>query len=526
MTSRFPVLETVLAGVAAGSLGTLWFLPPTPYLAPTLAPYALGLSAAWTLGCLWRLDRCLAARRRWTQNTVRVLAPEALPRGKGLLLGYGFRWQAPHTQMLETAVSQDGSLPVDPESQGGYAALQAVGYGEEVEVRLPWSELAGQVGLLGTTRCHAPGTLILMADGTTKPVEQIRLGEHVMGPDSMPRTILELHHGVTAMARVHPRRGEAFDVTMDHLLPIQGNSRAQAQRGLYRLVTPRTWVARTSYAQTCYSLCRTGVTFPASEPLPIPPYVLGVWLGDGSFESGSPRISNPDAEVRDEMTRLLAQIGMYTRTRIVNPLRCPVYGISSTAAGHAVRHGSNLVSRTLQYLGLTEARSGTKFIPHAYKVASQEDRLALLAGLLDTDGYLEKAGTRGGNCYEYVSKSSRLVDDIAFVVRSLGLAATIRPAIKSWQNGTGLYYRMSIYGDTRRIPCQIPRKQALPRKHSSDVLRTTFAIEALSDGPYYGFACDGDHQYLTADFTVHHNSGKTTELELLLVQLIGEANGR
>ena len=89
--SRFPVLETALTGVAAGSLGTLWSLLPSPYLTPTLVPYTLGVSTAWVLWCPWRLDRGVATWHRWHVSPAWVVAPAAMMHRRGALFGKGFR---------------------------------------------------------------------------------------------------------------------------------------------------------------------------------------------------------------------------------------------------------------------------------------------------------------------------------------------------------------------------------------------------------------------------------------------------
>jgi conjugal transfer pilus assembly protein TraD len=68
-----------------------------------------------------------------------------------VLLGKAFRWNAAHTQELETALAEAGALPIDEGSRGGHPALHAVGAREERPLHIPWSELRGQVLLTGTT---------------------------------------------------------------------------------------------------------------------------------------------------------------------------------------------------------------------------------------------------------------------------------------------------------------------------------------------------------------------------------------
>lgn len=68
--------------------------------------------------------------------------------------------------------------------------------------------------------CHAPGTLIRMADGTARPVETIDPGDLLCGPDHRPRQVLLCVHGTEPMYRVHPTSGEPFEVNLHHLLRV------------------------------------------------------------------------------------------------------------------------------------------------------------------------------------------------------------------------------------------------------------------------------------------------------------------
>jgi hypothetical protein len=81
----------------------------------------------------------------------------------GLFVGKGFRWHGGHTQILESALAQDGPLPVDEGPRGGIPALYAIGQDEEVDVVIPWSELEAQTGLQGSNRSGKTTELELMS---------------------------------------------------------------------------------------------------------------------------------------------------------------------------------------------------------------------------------------------------------------------------------------------------------------------------------------------------------------------------
>lgn len=70
--------------------------------------------------------------------------------------------------------------------------------------------------------CHAPGTLIMMADWSEKAVEDVVVGDHLMGGDGKPRTVLKLAHGMQPMYRVTPcsKDNTPFVVNLDHKLRL------------------------------------------------------------------------------------------------------------------------------------------------------------------------------------------------------------------------------------------------------------------------------------------------------------------
>jgi len=142
------------------------------------------------------------------------------------------------------------------------------------------------------------------------------------------------------------------------------------------------------------------LTLPAAD-LPLPPYTLGVWLGDG--HSMSARFTSADPEIS---------------APVPDPT-CPDCGGQSTGSPRcqARWHDHGTVQAILRSLGVL----GDKHIPPAYLRASGAQRRALLAGLLDTDGYISDSGT-----VQFAVTSRRLAEDTFELVVSLGYRATMR----------------------------------------------------------------------------------------------------
>jgi hypothetical protein len=70
-------------------------------------------------------------------------------------------------------------------------------------------------------KCIARGTKVLMYDGTIKNVEDIKVGQQVMGDDSTPRNVLETHSGTDTMYKVENKRGESYTVNSHHILSLK-----------------------------------------------------------------------------------------------------------------------------------------------------------------------------------------------------------------------------------------------------------------------------------------------------------------
>lgn len=375
--------------------------------------------------------------------------------------------------------------------------------------------LPGTVAVVNApTGCHRAGQGILLANGDIKPVESVEVGDVLMGPDSRARYVERLIRGVGQMYIVQPVKGESFVVNEDHVLTLvrtcQGSpeellrKRLRDRSGELVDVTVREWLGWSKAQKHIHKLIRVAVDFAPADDLPIDPHFLGVLLGDGQMKTGKLNVTTPEPELVTEINAVAAErqldVRSYQQTRWD--------GSVNLASTYAITNSSrkpHSMSQALRQLGLWGTASATKFIPAVYKTASRADRLALLAGLLDTDGYL------GSNCFDFISKSPRLAADIAFVARSVGLAAYVTECEKTDQFGQGgIYHRVGISGHVDMIPCRVPRKQGHPRQQVKDVLRTGFTVQPLGLEPFYGFTLDGDGRYLLDNFTVTHNSGKTS----------------
>lgn len=340
----------------------------------------------------------------------------------------------------------------------------------------------------GVGKCLAKGTPVLMWDASIKTVEDIEFGDQIAGPDSSPRTVLSVTSGREAMFRVTPIKGDPYTVNESHILSLKmttGNHFACA--GEIVNISVRDYLSKSNHFRHCAKGYRVGIEWPEQD-VPLDPYFLGVWLGDGS--RSRPQITSNDPEIVEYLETFAVDQCLRLHHEEYTG-RCKGYAVSGTARRW------NPVTGALRSLKVYQ----DKHVPLLYKCNSRDIRLELLAGLIDTDG----SRTNGG--FEFVNKSQKLAEDCAFVARSLGLAAYIKPCEKYCQTGGGgVYYRVGISGDCSIVPVKIARKKADARNQKKDVLVTGITVEPVGDGDYYGFTIDGDGLFLLGDFTVTHNT--------------------
>lgn len=369
--------------------------------------------------------------------------------------------------------------------------------------------LKNKIGLcaavMGAGKCLGIDTPITMFDGTIKKVQDIVTGDTLLGPDGRKRNVISTTSGKDNLYKVTPIKGDPYITNSVHLLSLKLTSGVPHNFMLSdgtiinknNTTSPIYVETEVFYnSNTCKNWFKAwrpeAISFEdetISAKLPIPPYILGIWLGDGT--SSSPEITNVDASVIEEFKNYATSIG------------CKLLDTSSkdrTSRYHLSKNTAkiNLFMKELRNLNLIN----NKHIPLMYKKASIQDRLELLAGLLDTDGSLSN------NCFDFIQKRKQLSEDVIFLCRSLGLAAYLKKCTKTITKigFSGEYYRVSISGNCSIIPNRITYKKAIQRAQKKNVLRTSISVEKAGYGDYYGFEIDGDRQFLLGDWQVTHNT--------------------
>lgn len=342
----------------------------------------------------------------------------------------------------------------------------------------------------GQGKCLGKGTPLIMADGSVKKVEDVLVGDMLMGPDSKPRKVLSLARGREKMYKVIPNYGDEWTCNESHILSLRCNYSASDQRkylknNIYNM-SVREFLDLPPGHKHNLKLWKTGIDFEEMD-VPYDPYWVGLWLGDGSKNLTT--ISKPDVELECYFEAFADKHNLTYRKRSNSGERCPSH-LFATGAGNTNNPLLDFVKTLL--------KEDQKHIPDVYKYNSFENRMFLLAGLLDTDGYM----CPRLESFEFCTKYEHLKNDFLYLARSLGFKANSSEKIID----NRIYYRIYLSGRTEKIPTLIPRKQASKGAQKYYSLNTGFELEDLGEGDYYGFEIDGDGLFLLGDFTVTHNT--------------------
>ena len=247
-----------------------------------------------------------------------------------------------------------------------------------------------------------------------------------------------------------------------------------------------------------YKWFRKGVLFSNNNLLIIDPYCLGIMLGSVSF-------------------RVDYNLNNITDNRILNYVKkCFVkkgYELMYDGRIEYYKQGTNEITNYF----LNKLFNVNKHIPQEYKTSSRKNRLKILAGIIDSNYKIDN-DMYTGKGYTIIQHSEQMIDDILFITRSLGFEC-YKKEFKIISKGelSPMYYKCTITGEgIEEIPSKINNLNKKEETKESNLLCYNFTINYKNIDHYYGFTTDGDHRFLLSDFSVVHNSGKSTLIADLL----------
>lgn len=367
--------------------------------------------------------------------------------------------------------------------------------------------------------CLSKGTPVLMYDLTTKPVEDVCVGDTLIGPDSKPRKVLSLYRGKSQMYEVEQLKGDNYTVNDKHILVFEDQGRDVRETvdgvrkykgrvhesGYHKFTAEEFFNGSWRSTGRRFKAIKASLDFP-NQKVGLDPYFLGLWLGDGISMNAA--ITNVDKEVIQ-----------YLYTEIPQLYDVNAKAIDDVTTSLTKNNGKyNEIIQQLKKYNLIL----NKHIPSEYIKNSRRVRLQLLAGLIDSDGCLSKDSRTGQSKGYYITQKRKdLSDDILLLARSLGYYATQKTRISKMKRDDGSVYECETYTvaifakDYREIPVKVGRKKCLV-VNAKNPLRSSVRLHKRGVDNYYGFELDSDHLFLLGDFTITHNTSASKTISILI----------
>lgn len=356
---------------------------------------------------------------------------------------------------------------------------------------------------VGVGKCHKRDTKIIMYDGSIKMVQDIQENELLMGDDSTPRKVMSLARGRDKMYKIipHDKSGE-YTVNKEHILCLKAPSFPNLKFTKKNCIVE--WLENNKFMKKIFTIedeekatefrnslsheqileisvenylklssskqkllygYRNSIDFQEKE-IQVAPYIIGHWLTKKQKYKLNFKESN-------------------SQTYIISLLK--EYGLECQFIKGGISIKKQKKNKILDFLHQLE----TNHIPVNYKCNTRENRLQLLAGILDSIGiYKEKTKS-----FEIkFKKSDGIVDDVLYLSRSLGFATT--------KTNKTYFSKLMISGKLSEIPVLSFEET---KDTETNLLYSVTAIEEAED-EYFGFTLDNNCRYLMGDFTVTHNT--------------------
>jgi len=366
----------------------------------------------------------------------------------------------------------------------------------------------------------ANGEPVLTIDGW-KPVETLTLEDQIIGSDGKPYKLLGIFpQGIKNIYLVTLSDGSSVKVSGDHLWFTQDKK----ERSLKIRGSVKTTIQVSKTLKTVQQKPGNSHSIPYVRPiefskkqLKIHPYLMGALLGNGCFRKSTIHIHNPERDIIEKLSQYLPKNDYIEKTNYPSgKAKCLTFLIRNKKFGQS----SDITKALIDY-NLSNKLSYEKEIPNCYLMSSIEDRLLLLQGLLDTDGYVASR-TKGKYKFspiEFSTTSYKMAEQVKFLVQSLGGRCVIGKRMGSYKkHGKIIYtrenYRVGISFLNEIIPVS-SEKNITKYLKDKNLKRDRYiqSIEKIEDGECTCIAIDSpDHLFVTKDFILTHNTSIATSI--------------
>lgn len=352
----------------------------------------------------------------------------------------------------------------------------------------------------------------LITENGYSPIGDAKIGDKIFSKDGKLCNITGVYpQGLKPIYRMYLSDGRFIDSGENHLWEVFDSSNRKMIKSTKDLLNTKISFSHKRSGTTYkYSIENCSEIEFSKKELPIPPYVLGALLGDGSTTKGTNVINCLDKQIVDEMKTLLPDydINCQSFKNLDGTLNICQHTIVYKGEKKLL-YNENPLNKSLKELNL-KCKAPYKFIPTIYKMSSVEDRYEILRGIFDTDGYISENGS-----IELKLSSKELIEDVAWILRSLGISCSIgildkRGIEQKLPDNRSIftkhiYYRLYVKTDKPifKLKRKLNRLKKRTRKNRVSINR----IEFLCNHTATCITVDNpEHLFLTKDFIVTHNS--------------------
>ena len=350
-------------------------------------------------------------------------------------------------------------------------------------------------------KCFIGGTKVLMYDGTTQTIENIKKGDLVMGDDSLHRTVLDTHSGYDMMYKITNQFRESYIVNSEHILslvchykPVINDRKGSFKikwfdnkifKIRYKIFKYNDNNKENVYKKLVYHLAKNTseiVNIPITTYLSLSNTIKSFFKG---YQT-SVYFKENELEINPYLYGLIVNKHYkYTRdSKIIVYLQKTLYLYDSYLYFNTVNQTYEINGKLSDYINNYGIRKN-------YKINTVENRFMLLMGILDMNKFFKNG---------HLTILQHEIDDIYFLIKSLGYS------IHTINKGDVLHAYI-FNGDLLLL-----EKKDFVFKHIPKYIENDIIIEKLSIDKYYGFEIDGNSLFLLDNMVVVHNSWLVRDL--------------
>lgn len=425
---------------------------------------------------------------------------------------------------METIIGKD-KIGLDVNGEDGHMTIETrlretLDNAKERVTKRNWDYVCIVAGIPG---CQPKGSKVMMADGSFKNIEDVKVGDLVLSPQKDDRYTFAKVKNLKEFYSpknfdVHQSKKDKkklYSCSFNHFIPVnyKNFNKDRSYEWDRKDVVAEDLFEKSEEALKHNEICFSSPLIPSfngRKNCSIEPYALGIFLGDGIFHSkrinredgkGSKgfwlsrqiKITSADDEIIEEVSKYYPVMSTYQKKK--SKAKEFIFSMEGEFAKELIKYG------------FEGKRSGEKLIPQQALMSDSNYRKRLLAGLIDSDGYYAKGG------YEYLSKSKRLIENIRFLVYSLGGRCGEIRKVKKGIKKTGFvgeYYLVSFYVGGLDLPIITKRRRRDVDLGYKESNRRAVFLKESKPQKVYGFEIDSkSHWYITDNFMVTKNSGKS-----------------